>query len=67
MPVSFFFEGGPVSNDKATSQQAPSPAYVTAFLGSVDGLALVKAFTALKDAKLRRRIVELAKEIAANN
>jgi transcriptional regulator with XRE-family HTH domain len=64
VPVTFFFDGGPASNGKSTGQQsAPSPAYVTAFLGSADGLALVKAFTAVKDAKLRRSIVDLAKEI----
>jgi transcriptional regulator with XRE-family HTH domain len=68
VPVTFFFDGGPASNGKPTGQQsAPSPAFVTAFLGSADGLALVKAFTAVKDAKLRRSIVDLAKEIAANN
>jgi transcriptional regulator with XRE-family HTH domain len=69
VPVMFFFEGGPsATNGKSTGHQsAPSPAYVTEFLASRDGLALVKAFTALKDAKLRRSIVDLAKEVAANN
>src|SRR5665811_708730 len=52
VPVTFFFEGGPASNGKPTGQQsAPSPSYVSAFLATADGLALVKAFMALKDAK----------------
>ena len=65
----FFFEGGPAATkDKSAGQQsAPSTAYVNAFLSSADGLALLKAFTGIKDAKLRRSIVDLAKEIAANN
>jgi transcriptional regulator with XRE-family HTH domain len=64
-PVTFFFEGGPATNSEATGQNsAPSPAYVSAFLATAYGLALVKAFMALKDAKLRRSIVRLVSEIA---
>ncbi len=63
--VSFFFEGGPAANGKPTDQQsAPSPAYVSAFLATADGLALVKVFMALKNAKLRRSVVVLVSEIA---
>ena len=64
VPVSFFFDDGPQSNKAG---QQPAPEYVAAFLGSADGLALIKAFTAIKDAKLRRSIVELVKGIEANN
>ena len=65
VPVTFFFEGGPAANGKPTGQQsAPSPAYVSTFVASTDGLALIKAFTALRDAKLRRSVVDLVKEIA---
>ena len=42
---------------------APSPAYVTDFLATSDGLALVKAFMCIEDAKLRRAIVRLVEEI----
>ena len=67
VPVAFFFEGGPATNGKPTDQHsAPSPAYVTAFLATADGLALVKAFMAVKDAKLRRSIVLLVSEIAGH-
>jgi hypothetical protein len=40
------------------------PAYVTDFLATADGLALMKAFTQIKDVKLRRRIVDLVEGIA---
>ena len=43
-----------------------SPAYVSEFLSSTDGLALVKAFTKIKEAKLRRRVVQLVEEIAGD-
>src|SRR3954470_13793633 len=66
-PVSFFFEGGPSSNSKPNGEKsAPSTAYVSAFLATAAGLELVKAFTSIKDAKLRRSIVLLAKEIVGD-
>jgi transcriptional regulator with XRE-family HTH domain len=65
VPVSFFFEGAPNPPGKAGIQgEAPSPAYVTDFLASSEGLALTRAFTRIKSAKLRRRIVDLVEEIA---
>jgi transcriptional regulator with XRE-family HTH domain len=66
VPVAFFFEGAPSgSADGATGlSEAPSPAYVSDFLATSDGLALTKAFVRIKDAKLRRRIVDLVEQIA---
>jgi transcriptional regulator with XRE-family HTH domain len=66
VPVSFFFEGAPVQpGDRAVGmEESPSPAYVADFLATSDGLALTKAFTRIKDAKLRRRIVDLVSQIA---
>lgn len=62
---SFFFEGAPPQPGQPYGgDAAPSPAYVSAFLATSDGLALTKAFMALKDAKLRRRIVDLVEAIA---
>ena len=48
VPVSFFFEGAPAASGipqavKGTGD-APSPAYVSDFLATSDGLSLVKAF-----------------------
>jgi len=67
VPVSFFFEGAP-GHDGGTPHgglgEAPSPAYVSDFLATSDGLALTKAFVRIKDAKLRRRIVDLVEQMA---
>src|SRR6266702_2401565 len=51
VPVSFFFEGA-------------SPAYVSDFLATSDGLSLTKSFMKIKNSKLRRRIVDLVEQIA---
>jgi len=66
VPVSFFFEGAPIQPGDRPSgfEDAPSPAYVADFLATSDGLALTKAFVRIKDAKLRRRIVDLVEQIA---
>jgi len=44
--------------------EAPSPAYVSDFLATSDGLSLTKAFMRIKDAKLRRKIVDLVEQMA---
>jgi transcriptional regulator with XRE-family HTH domain len=66
VPVSFFFEGAPSQSLErpAGMGEAPSPSYVSDFLATSDGLALTKAFVRIKDAKLRRRIVDLVEAIA---
>jgi transcriptional regulator with XRE-family HTH domain len=60
VPVPFFFEGAPGGVDG----RAESPSYVTEFLATSDGLALVKAFMRIEDAKLRRLIVHLTEDCA---
>jgi hypothetical protein len=47
--------------------EAPSPAYVSDFLATTDGLALTKAFMRIKNGKLRRRIVDLVEQIAGDD
>jgi transcriptional regulator with XRE-family HTH domain len=67
VPVAFFFEGAPVLAGGAASDglpEAPSPAYVSDFLATSDGLSLTKAFMRIPDPKLRRRIVDLVQQIA---
>ena len=67
VPVPFFFEGAPHQPGQPRGMGGPaSPAYVSEFLSSTDGLALVKAFTKIKEAKLRRRVVQLVEEIAGD-
>lgn len=64
VPVSFFFEGAPHMPGQSGMSEAPSPAYVSDFLATSDGLALTKAFMRIKNGKLRRRIVDLVEQIA---
>jgi transcriptional regulator with XRE-family HTH domain len=70
VPVEFFFEGAPHVGGGSRSEgfaDAPSPAYVSDFLASSDGLALTKAFMRIGDPKLRRRIVDLVEQIATSD
>jgi len=70
VPVSFFFEGVPSvpgpTGVVSGMAEAPSPAYVSDFLATSDGLALTKAFVQIKDARLRRRIVDLVEAMVGN-
>lgn len=68
VPVSFFFEGQPGNGDAAAIRaehgEVVSPSIVTDFLATREGLNLVKAFSAISNANLRRRIVDLAEAIS---
>lgn len=65
VPVSFLFEGGPSGAVNAGGfTEGTSPAYVSDFLATSEGLALTRAFTRIADVKLRRSIVELVEQIA---
>jgi transcriptional regulator with XRE-family HTH domain len=66
VPVSFFFEGAPVPEAIGGAMSEPaSPAYVSDFLATSDGLALTKAFMKVKDPKVRRRIVDLVEAMVS--
>jgi len=68
VPVSFFFEGAPSGTGRPTGMgEAPSPAYISDFLASSEGLALTKAFMRIKDPKVRRRVVDLVEAIAGES
>ena len=68
VPVAFFFEGAPTVHPHSDGmKEAPSPAYVSDFLATSDGLALTKAFMRIKEPKLRRRIVDLVEQIAEDS
>src|SRR5579862_8627146 len=54
VPVSFFFEGAPHVGEgrhNGGMGEAPSPAYVSDFLATSDGLSLTKAFMRIKNNK----------------
>jgi hypothetical protein len=63
--VDFFFEGLPDASSMSKSDVS-SLANVNDFISSPDGLKLVTAFTRIENANLRRRIVSLVQEIAAD-
>jgi transcriptional regulator with XRE-family HTH domain len=66
VPIEFFYErassdqgsNGPIMIDGQSRS-------MTDFLATSEGLELVRAFTAIKDSKVRRRIVDVAKAVAA--
>ena len=57
----FFFEDEMVQNPDYGSS---SPHYVTDFLSTAEGVALIKSFQKLKTNILRRRVVALVQELA---
>jgi len=63
VPISFFFEGAPGS----TYVLHEPCDYVSGFLATSDGLALTKAYMHIENAKLRRSIVALVKQIAGED
>ena len=66
VPVLFLFEGGPSGSASAEGlTEGRSPAYVSDFLATSEGLALTRAFTRIPDPKLRRSIVDMVEQIAA--
>jgi len=69
VPVAFFFEGAPAVHGQGGDgvRDAPSPAYVSDFLATSEGLSLTKAFMRIMEQKLRRRIVDLVEEIAGDD
>ncbi len=62
VPVTFFFDGAP--SQPKISGKAPSPAFVSDYLATADGLALTRAFIRLPTAKLKRSVVALVEQIA---
>ena len=64
VPVPFFFEGAPQSSARPQIVgEAPSPTYLTEFLATSDGLALVDAFSRIQDISLKRSIVRLVEAL----
>jgi transcriptional regulator with XRE-family HTH domain len=60
VPIEFFYEGAPHAGGPAGGfSESPSSTYVSDFLSTSEGVQLVKAFLAIKDPKIRRKLVEL--------
>lgn len=67
VPVSFFFEDAPGDSASGVSgmAEASSSNYVVDFLSSSEGLQLNRAFVKISDPKVRRKLVDLVKALAA--
>lgn len=63
VPISFFFDGAPGVSSGAA--KGPSPDFAVQFLATTEGVALVRAFSRVKDRKLRRKIVKLIEQMTA--
>lgn len=63
--VPFFFENAPNTLSQRKSKAIdPAITNVSEFISSTDGLALIKAFRQIKDAKLRRAIANFVEQIS---
>lgn len=69
VPVSFFFEDAPadVAGGQSGMAEANSSNYVVDFLSSSEGLQLNRAFVKIGDPKVRRKLVDLVKALAADS
>jgi transcriptional regulator with XRE-family HTH domain len=60
--VSFFFEGA----ERSASRDVQALSFGSQYTSSTDVLKLAKTFLRLKNARTRRRVVNLVEEIASN-
>ncbi len=70
VPVAFFFEDAPASPGDAAPGGLAEPertSYVVDFLSSSEGIQLNKAFVRIKDAKLRRRVIDLVRALVGED
>ncbi|WP_029032867.1 helix-turn-helix domain-containing protein [Salinarimonas rosea] len=70
--VEFFYEGAPQIEGAPPPvgdglSEPPTPAYVSDFLSTSDGLHLMRAFVRVRDAKVRKRIVDLVEALAGGD
>lgn len=65
VPVSFFYEGVSDAMTAPGFSEGDQTPIVDDFIQSADGVALAQAFARIGDAKVRRRILELVRTLAA--
>lgn len=65
VPVSFFFDGAPTGDMPAGGfADSAATAYISDFLATSEGVQLTKAFTRIKNGRVRRRIIDLVEALA---
>ena len=64
--IGFFYEGAPQPDGGSAEGlgEEGSPAYMAEFVSSSDGLELMQSFQLIRDARVRKRIVDLVTAIA---
>jgi len=70
VPVAFFFEDAPPTPGEPHTGgvgESKQTTYVVDFLSSSEGIQLNKAFVRIKDAKLRRRIIDLVRSLVGED
>ncbi len=67
VPVSFFYEDVDPGTQVAGFAESDEPPPVMEFLSSGEGLQLSLAFMRVKDPKVRRRILDLVRSLAADD
>ncbi len=66
VPVGFFFEGIDAQTRGGFTEDDQTP-LVNDFLNSPEGVALASAFNRIRDAKVRRRVLELVRTLAGED
>ncbi|MDF2116919.1 helix-turn-helix transcriptional regulator [Roseiarcaceae bacterium H3SJ34-1] len=65
---SYFFDGAPTGSAMAetggTDAEGHSAAFITDFIGTAEGVQLNKAFARIKNAQVRKRVIDLVTAIA---
>ena len=61
--ISYFYEGAPGELSADGFAEEASPPYITQFVASSDGLQLMESFMRIKNARVRRSIVDLVKSL----
>lgn len=61
VPVSYFYDG--LEQDGSTSVPAADNDTLYDFIASPDGIDLARAFSAIEDAKVRRRMIDLCRAL----
>jgi transcriptional regulator with XRE-family HTH domain len=69
VPVSFFFADAPGSESSTLTgmSEGKAASFVVDFVNSGEGLQLNRAFARITDSKIRRRIIDLVKALAAED
>lgn len=65
VPVSYFFPEPDAAQGAAGMSEDAAPDYVMDFVASSEGIELNRAFAQIRDPKVRRRVIDLVRSIAA--